>query len=74
MSPDWYQVTYFITKSPKWSPMSPDWYQVTYLITENDANLVLSPSPHLIIIITSTDEEPKHPFCPIGDTSWCKYQ
>ncbi|GFV40936.1 uncharacterized protein TNCV_2665271 [Trichonephila clavipes] len=22
----------------------------------------------------STDEEPMHHFCPIGDTSWCKYQ
>ncbi|GFY26169.1 uncharacterized protein TNCV_354851 [Trichonephila clavipes] len=22
----------------------------------------------------STDEEPVHQFCPIGDTSWCKYQ
>ncbi|GFV16521.1 uncharacterized protein TNCV_4785831 [Trichonephila clavipes] len=22
----------------------------------------------------STDEEPMHYFCPIGDTSWCKYQ
>ncbi|GFW32861.1 uncharacterized protein TNCV_1774292 [Trichonephila clavipes] len=22
----------------------------------------------------STDEEPIHHFCPIGDTSWCKYQ
>ncbi|GFS66408.1 uncharacterized protein TNCV_3856661 [Trichonephila clavipes] len=22
----------------------------------------------------STDEEPMHHFCPIGDTSWCKYK
>ncbi|GFV94923.1 uncharacterized protein TNCV_1029211 [Trichonephila clavipes] len=22
----------------------------------------------------STDVEPMHHFCPIGDTSWCKYQ
>ncbi|GFW90663.1 uncharacterized protein TNCV_628291 [Trichonephila clavipes] len=26
------------------------------------------------IIRRSTDEEPMHHFCPIGDTSWCKYQ
>ncbi|GFW86126.1 uncharacterized protein TNCV_1969341 [Trichonephila clavipes] len=26
------------------------------------------------LIRRSTDDEPMHHFCPIGDTSWCKYQ